>query len=149
MRLLVERVEAMKAIWTAEAAECHGRFVHFDPIWSWPKPLQQPHPPILVGGSGPKVLERVLAVGDGWMPIRIADLDELARRIAELHEMADAAGRGRMSVTLFGAPRRPDKLERLAGMGVERALLLVPPAAPGDVLRALDEDAKLLERMPA
>ncbi len=68
MRLLKERVEAMKAIWTEDEASYHGEFVNFDRIWSWPKPVQRPHPPILVGGDGPTVLERVLAFGDAWFP---------------------------------------------------------------------------------
>src|SRR4051794_6543777 len=56
--LMRERVEAMKAIWTQDEAEYHGRLVDFDPIWSWPKPVQQPHPPVLVGGNGEKGPER-------------------------------------------------------------------------------------------
>ena len=68
MGLLAERVEAMKAIWTQDEASYHGRFVDFDRIWSWPKPAQKPHPPVLVGGNGPTVLDRVLAFGDVWFP---------------------------------------------------------------------------------
>src|SRR2546429_42399 len=71
-----ERIEAMKTIWTEDEAEYHGRYVDFDPIWSWPKPVQKPHPPVLVGGNGEKVLDRVLAFGDGWMPNRIKPEDE-------------------------------------------------------------------------
>ena len=63
-----ERVEAMKMIWTSEVAEYHGEHVDFDPLWQWPKPLQHPHPPVFIGGNGPKVLDRVLRYGDGWMP---------------------------------------------------------------------------------
>ncbi len=68
MRLLGERVEAMKAIWTQDEASYHGRFVDFDRIWSWPKPAQRPHPPVLVGGNGPTVLDRAEAFGDAWFP---------------------------------------------------------------------------------
>src|SRR2546421_228725 len=63
-----ERVEAMKAIWTQDEAEYHGEHVDFDPIWSWPKPMQEPHPPVLIGGNGEKVIDRVVAFGDEWMP---------------------------------------------------------------------------------
>src|SRR6201999_793206 len=68
MQLMRERVEAMKAIWTQERAEYHGTHVSFDPIYAWPKPHSEPHPPVMIGGAGPKVLDRVLAFGDGWMP---------------------------------------------------------------------------------
>ena len=83
-----ERIEAMKAIWSEDEASYHGKHVDFDRIWSWPKPLQKPHPPILVGGNGPKVIDRVLAFGDEWMPNRVKDdliiprFEELGRRAA-------------------------------------------------------------------
>src|SRR5919201_4329778 len=76
-----ERVEAMKVIWTQDEASYNGRFVNFDRIWSWPKPAQRPHPPIIVGGNGRRVLERVVAYGDEWMPNRIGSPDELGDRI--------------------------------------------------------------------
>ena len=68
MALMRERVEAMKAIWTQEEASYTGEFVAFERIWSHPKPAQRPHPPVLIGGDGPTVLDRVLAFGDGWLP---------------------------------------------------------------------------------
>lgn len=145
--LLVERVAAMKAIWTQDEAGYHGRFVDFDPIWSWPKPVQRPHPPVLVGGSGPTVFDRVLAVGDGWMPLRVGDLDRFARQMAELAERARDAGRDPVPVTVFGASRRPEDLERLAQLGVTRALLSLPPAGRDEVLARLDRDAELLSRV--
>src|SRR5437588_3687902 len=88
--LMRERIEAMKAIWTEDEASYHGELVDFDPIWSWPKPVQKPHPPVLVGGNGERVLERVVAFGDEWMPNRVAGLRE---RIQELTRMAAEAGR--------------------------------------------------------
>ena len=86
MAVLRERVEAMKAIWTQDEASYAGEYVHFDRIWSWPKPAQRPHPPVLVGGNGPTVLDRVLAFGDAWLPNygRGGVLD----RIAELRARA-------------------------------------------------------------
>ena len=68
MAVMRERIEAMKAIWTSDEASYAGEYVTFDRIWSWPKPAQRPHPPVLVGGDGPDVLDRVLAFGDGWFP---------------------------------------------------------------------------------
>src|SRR5436190_756522 len=83
------------ATWTEEEAEYHGEHVDFAPIWSWPKPQQLPHPPVLVGGNGPKVLDRVLAYGDEWKPNR---LDGFAERVQELQRRAEEAGRGRIPV---------------------------------------------------
>ena len=97
MALLAERVEAMRRIWTEDEAEYHGRFVDFEPVWSWPKPLRRPHPPVLVGGNGPGTEDRVLAFGDGWLPQcgPLQSVDELSRRIASLRRRAREAGRGR------------------------------------------------------
>src|SRR3954451_7252040 len=99
--LMRESVEAMKAIWTQDEAEYHGRLVDFDPIWSWPKPVQRPHPPVLVGGNGEKVLDRVLAFGDEWMPNRIGDEGKFLARVAELQERARTTGRD-IPVTFSG-----------------------------------------------
>jgi len=139
--LMRERVEAMKAIWTNDEAEYHGEFVDFDPIWSWPKPLQQPHPPILVGGDGPKVLDRVLAYGDEWMPIRIPSVEQLKERIDELRSRA---GRN-VPVSFYNAKPEPGALERLAWAGVDRAHLQLDPVETDAVERQLDEYAGLLQ----
>jgi probable F420-dependent oxidoreductase len=139
-----ERIEAMKAIWTQEEASYHGRYVDFDPIWSWPKPLQEPHPPVLVGGNGPKVLDRVLAYGDEWMPNRIADEEAFFARVAELRERAEATGRGLIPVTFSGAPSKPDLIGRLAEAGIHRCTFYVPPKPLGEIERHLDKRAALV-----
>jgi probable F420-dependent oxidoreductase len=133
-----ESVEAMKKIWTEDEAEYHGKLVDFDPIWCWPKPAQTPHPPVLVGGLGEKVLDRVVAYGDAWIPNRVKSPEDLGERIAELQRRAEAAGRERMPVTVFGAKPEVRLLERLKGAGVTRALFYLPAAEPGEVERALD-----------
>jgi probable F420-dependent oxidoreductase len=143
--LMRERIEAMKAIWTEEEAEYHGRYVDFDPIWSWPKPVQKPHPPILVGGNGPKVLDRVLAYGDEWMPNRIADEDRFFARVAELQERARTAGRDPIPVTFSGAPPKPDLIGRLANAGIHRCTFYVPPAPAGEIERHIDKRAAVVE----
>jgi probable F420-dependent oxidoreductase len=143
--VLRERVEAMKAIWTEDEAEYHGRYVDFDPIWSWPKPVQKPHPPILVGGNGAKVLDRVLAFGDEWMPNSIGDEEKFFARIAELRERARAAGRDSIPVTFSGAPPKPDVIERLANAGIHRCVSYVPPAPEGEIERHIDRRAALVE----
>jgi probable F420-dependent oxidoreductase len=134
-----ERVEAMKAIWTQDEAEYHGRYVNFDPIWSWPKPVQKPHPPVLVGGVGDKVLDRVVAYGDEWVPNRVKSPEELGERIAELQRLAEAAGRARIPVTVFGAKSEVRLLERLRAAGVTRALFYLRPDEPDAMQRQLDE----------
>jgi probable F420-dependent oxidoreductase len=127
--LLRERVLAMKEIWTKEEAEFHGRFVNFDPVWSYPKPMQKPHPPILMGGFASKTFDYVAEFCDGWMPIGYR-LEGLAEKIAELRRRAEKAGRDpqAISITIFGAKPEREALDQLEAIGVERAILMLPPA---------------------
>ena len=141
--IMRERIEAMKAIWTQDEPEYHGRYVDFDPLWSWPKPAQQPHPPVWVGGSSPKVLDRVVRFGDGWMPNRVP-LDELPDWIGRLREKAGEAGRDELPVSVFGLPADRDKLARAGEAGVQRCVLGLPAAEPDEVRRRIDEYAELL-----
>ena len=145
--LMRERIEAMKAIWTEDEAEYHGRYVDFDPIWSWPKPVQKPHPPILVGGNGPKVLDRVLAYGDEWMPNRITDEEKFFARVAELQERARAAGRDSIPVTFSGAPLKTELIQRLADAGIHRCTFYVPPAPADEIERQLDKRAAVVQQV--
>ena len=140
--LMRERIEAMKAIWAQEEATYHGKHVSFDRIWSWPKPVQQPHPPILVGGTGPKALDRVLRYGDVWMPNRVAEPAELKPRIAELRERA---GR-HFPVTYFGADPTDEFVSALADAGVDRALLQLPDDDADTVLPLVEQYAELAAR---
>jgi probable F420-dependent oxidoreductase len=121
-RILRERVEACKEIWTEEEATYHGEFVNFDRIVCRPAPLQEPHPPILVGGSGPRVHERVLAYGDGWFPNRIPPDDAMIARVEELQRRGDQAGRGRIPVTIQIPPKDLFVLERYEEAGVTRSV---------------------------
>ena len=139
--LMRERIEAMKAIWTQEEAEYHGRHVSFDPIWSWPKPVQRPHPPVLVGGTGPKVLDRVLAYGDEWFPNRQRELEA---RIAELQRRAREAGRDPVRVTLFGADPDRQAIERYTAMGVTRCVFRLPSVGADQATALVDELAALV-----
>ena len=141
--VLRERVEAMREIWTKDEASYHGRHVNFEAIHSWPKPVQQPHPPLWVGGTGEKVLDRVLRYGDGWFP---NSRERLGERIAELRRRAEEAGRGRVPVTFFGAPIEPGVVEELAAAGVDRMLFMLPSAPPGEVEQAADAAAEVAER---
>jgi len=142
-RLMRERIEAMQALWTQEEAEYHGELVDFDPVWSWPKPVQQPHPPILVGGNGANTLKRVVRYGDEWMPI-VGRGDPLAR-IPELQELAAEAGRDPIPVSVFGAPANAEAIDELAEAGVSRAILSLPPASEEQVITILDRYTSFVE----
>jgi probable F420-dependent oxidoreductase len=137
--LMRERVEAMKAIWTQDESEYHGEMVDFRPMWSWPKPVQKPHPPVILGGSGPKILERVIRYGDGWMPNR----GDVLKRIPELRDMAKAAGRGHIPVSYYPKATAED-IERSGEAGVERCIWYVPPDGREQALMRLEELARLI-----
>jgi probable F420-dependent oxidoreductase len=139
MALLRERVHAMKEIWTKDEPEFHGEFVNFDPIHCRPKPVQRPHPPIIVGGNGPKALDRTLGYGDGWMPTYGLGLDEIHARIAELERRAAEAGRGRVPVSIYAVPAEPGVVSRLADAGVDRVLFDLPTLPAGETEERLDE----------
>ena len=132
MAIMRERVEAMKAIWTSEEASYAGKHVSFDRIWSWPKPAQRPHPPVLVGGEGPGVLDRVLAFGDAWFPNHSSD--GVLDRAKELRARADRP----VGLMVMGVPADPKVLEAYAAAGFERAVHWLPSAPRGPVERALD-----------
>lgn len=145
-KIMRERVLAMKEIWTKDEAEYHGEFVDFDPIWSWPKPVTKPHTPVLIGGDGPRTLERVVEYGDGWMPIGgRGGSDHFKDRIAELQRMAKEAGRGPIPVSVFGAAPQPETIERFEAMGVERILFSVPSAPADEVLPLLKQYAEVIK----
>jgi probable F420-dependent oxidoreductase len=145
MALMADRVRAMRAIWTADEAEYHGEHVSFGPVWSWPKPVQQPHPPVLVGGNGPGTEDRVLAFGDGWLPQSgpLASIDEFRRRVTALRQRAAHAGRGHIPVTVFSPP--PDRaiLEQFAEAGADRCLLALVHPTASQTLATLDQWAQL------
>jgi probable F420-dependent oxidoreductase len=143
-KVLRERIEAMQQIWTEDAAEYHGEFVDFDPIWQWPKPIQKPHPPVIIGGDGANTLQRVVRYGDGWMPIgRRADFKA---RIDELNRLAAEAGRADIPVTIFGAAPKPEVIDAYAEAGVERLLFHLPPAPRDEVLPLLEQRAELVRQ---
>ena len=148
--LLEERIAAMKAIWTAGGAPASfdGRFVSFAPLWSWPKPVQSPHPPVLLGGNGPRTLERVVRFADGWMPNPMG-ADAFAARIDELQRLAADAGRSRIPVTAFGCRADVDGVSRYAAVGVDRCVFWVPATGRDDALRALDAAAECVEKSVA
>jgi probable F420-dependent oxidoreductase len=131
MPLMQERVDAMKAIWTQDEASYHGKFVDFERIWSWPKPAQRPHPPILVGGNGPTVLDRVLAFGDAWAPNYARN--GLFERAEELRARADRP----IEMMAMGVPADAAVLERCQAAGFRRVVYWVPSGGMSVVEAAL------------
>lgn len=142
-KLLRERILAMKTIWTQDEAEFHGRFVDFDPIWSWPKPVQKPHPPIIVGGDGPHALERVVEYGDEWMPIPGRGQKPLPERIAELNRLAAEAGREPIPVSVYGTLPQAEVVQQYTEAGVGRCIFWLPSAPAEEALPFLDRWAEL------
>jgi probable F420-dependent oxidoreductase len=133
MRVMQERIEAMKAIWTQDEASYAGEFVRFDRIWSWPKPAQRPHPPVLVGGLGPTVLDRVLAFGDAWFPNYTSE--GMVDRIDELRSRADR----QIDVMPMGLPPKAEDIQRCADAGCSRVMHWVPSGGQAVVERALEQ----------
>jgi probable F420-dependent oxidoreductase len=145
--LMTERVEAMKQIWTQDEAEYHGKFVNFDAMWSWPKPAQKPHPPILLGSATARGRQRVVDAYDGWIPIGIG-LDELTQGIADVRRRAQEKGRSPDSIEVSFFWPRPDGeyLKRLRDLGIVRAVVAVPSADDMDrLLPRLDRYAALAQ----
>ena len=144
-RVLRERTLAMKAIWTSDEPEFHGEFVRFDKLWSYPKPVQRPHPPIVMGGDGPTTFDRVIEFGDGWMPISRKGSEPWAK-IPELRRRAERAGRDPKSISVGIFFAKPEKatLDRLRASGVDRAIFGLPSAGRETVLPMLDAYAELI-----
>jgi probable F420-dependent oxidoreductase len=133
MRLFKERVEAIREIWTHEEASYHGEFVNFDRIWSYPKPVQRPNPPVLVGGNGPTVLDRVPAFGDVWFP-NYQDGAVLKHAI-ELQARAER----RIDFQVISVPADPRELEKLAEVGCTRAVHWLPSTPMSQIEPELEQ----------
>ncbi|GAB3976892.1 LLM class F420-dependent oxidoreductase [Actinoallomurus acanthiterrae] len=136
-RVMRERIEAMKEIWTRDEADYHGEFVDFHRITSWPKPVQRPHPPILVAGNGPRVAERVIAYGDEWIPmVRPGVLEHIAhfKKTARKPERDEP-----IPVTLFGGDLKD--VDAYAAARVDRVLFWIRPTPSQDMPKLIDKIA--------
>ena len=140
-----ESVEAMRALWTQDEAAYAGDHVAFEPSWSWPKPAQPGGPPVLLGGNGKRVLERVVGYADAWYPNYLGDVDKMVARLEKLRALAQEAGRGALPTTLQIAPPEPERLARLEAAGVTRVVWYLPPRDAATVERALDRYAAAAE----
>jgi probable F420-dependent oxidoreductase len=145
-QVMREKVLAMKAIWTEEKAEYHGRFVDFAPIHVSLRPLQRPHPPILVGSNGLKGVARAVEYGDEWFPIMSPKLD-LAGHMKELQRRCEVAGRkNTIKVTAYLWALDEPLLERCAEHGVSRSIIYLYPETQDVVRPFLERCAHLAAR---
>ena len=142
---LEEQIDAIKIIWANEEAAFHGEHIHFDSIWSWPKPLQRPHPPIVLGGESDHTLRRVIKHCDGWLP-RARNPETVVRGIARLNELAEEADRDPKSISVNVFAPRPDAelIDRFKSMGVARIVLWLPPEDSDAVSKRLDGYTRFL-----
>jgi len=148
-----EFVLALRAIWSGAEAEFHGRFVDFDAIWSWPKPVQVGGPPVLLGaGATPAMPRRVVEYCNGWMPLD--GMHDVAEGIASLRAEVARAGRSLDDLDLsvltgfggFEATAMEKRVRELSGLGFQRILLVLEPQSPDTQWPLLDQFARLLRR---
>jgi len=146
-KVLREKIEAMKEIWTKENAEYHGEFVNFDPIWCHPKPVQKPHPPILLGVHSGNGLNRVVNYCDGWIPVGAA-MPDFRASLQDLRARAEKAGRKpqELAISIFMGPDKEDALRQYQELGVERVVFGVPSEGKGKVLPMLDKYATFVPK---
>jgi probable F420-dependent oxidoreductase len=145
-RVMRERIQAMKAIWTNEVASFNGDFVNFESINSWPKPVQSPHPPIIVGGDGQRAVEHAVEYGDGWIPHPTGGGASLEDRIAAANQKLAEAGRKPIPITIFGAQGDDGEIDEYQRLGVARCVFRLPPRGRDEVLPALDRFAAIQAR---
>jgi probable F420-dependent oxidoreductase len=144
-----EQIEAMRAIWTEAEPEYHGEIVDFPKMRTWPKPVQKPHPPVIVGGAFPYSARRAIRYGDGWVPNAsrpsYADVTEY---LPQFRQMAADAGRdpATVPVSIFGAPEDLDRLKRYRDQGIARVVVTLPSAKTDEILPALDRWAELIRQ---
>jgi probable F420-dependent oxidoreductase len=140
-----EHVLAMQRLWTDEEAAFDGEFVHLPPSWSWPKPVQQPWPPVLIGGAaGPKLFAHVAEYADGWIPIGGGGV---RAALSVLHQAMERAGRDPVTarVVPFGTFPDPGKLDYYASIGIDEVVLRLPVGGRDVALPVLDDYAKLVD----
>lgn len=143
MDIMGEKVAAMREIWTQPKAEFHGKFVDFDPMMTWPKPIQKPHPPVIVGGGVPYGARRALAYGNGWVPNATRPGYRLLDRMDEYREMEKAAGR-KVPISAFGVEHDPKSWNAYENAGIDRIILSVPSEPADTILPILDRWAATL-----
>jgi probable F420-dependent oxidoreductase len=139
-----EKMLAMQALWSKQVANFDGEFVRFAPSWQWPKPVQQPRPPVLIGGAaGPKLFAQIAEFADGWIPIGGAGLKQM---LPELRRAFETRGRDPASLAIVPMGVLPDaaKLDFYASLGVTEAVLRLPSAPRDVVMPVLDDYARFV-----
>lgn len=137
--LLREKILMMKELWTNDVASFDGELLQLEPSWAWPKPVQKPHPPILMGGAaGPKTIAHMVEFCDGWMPL--ANRHDLAGNLSKVRGAVEAAGRdpGTFSITTSVAKASAENVEQLIGLGVDRIVFNLPQREPAEVLERIE-----------
>lgn len=137
-----EAILAMKELWTKTESEYHGEFYDFPPVYSFPRPAQRPHPPVLLGGMAKNVFKRVVAWGDGWMPNRVTP-EQVKQGRAAIDELAEAAGRDPRSIkiSVFGQASDRDLMLRLGEAGADRVMIRVETAPEAETMAQLESIA--------
>jgi probable F420-dependent oxidoreductase len=150
MQKMREQIEAMKAIWSENKPEYHGEIVDFPPMMTWPKPVQKPHPPVIVGGMFPHAARRALRYANGWIPhSRRPHYEDVTDFLPEFRQMAAAAGRdlAEVPVTVWGVQPDYDRLRRYEDQGVARGVVQLAPEKADKTLPILDRWAELIRRL--
>ncbi|HSL26880.1 MAG TPA: LLM class F420-dependent oxidoreductase [Acidimicrobiia bacterium] len=143
--LLREKILMMKELWAAEQAAFQGELLELKSSWAWPKPVQQPHPPILMGGAaGPRTIEHMVEFCDGWIPL--ATRHDLEGKLHELTSALEAAGRDPASfdITTYGTKASPENIDRLIGLKVSRIVFNLQPREPAEVLGRIEALGELI-----
>ncbi len=142
-KLMRERIEAMKAIWTEKQPEYSGEMVNLSKMMTWPKPVQKPHPPVIVGGGFPHAARRAIQYGNGWIPLG-GRMDQPAL-VDEFYKMAAEAGRSReeLPLTSFGVSLEGDSIAKSAEVGIDRVVISLPSEAADTTLPVLDRIAEV------
>ena len=145
MSLMEERVAALKIIWTESKPEFSGKFVNFEPMMTWPKPIQKPHPQILIGGGFPHAAKRAISYGDGWMPIGGRGWN-VVETLPKFRQMAAEAGRNPddLGITIFGATDDAAMLKGYRDASVNRTVFNLPSASREEILPLLDQYAVMM-----
>jgi probable F420-dependent oxidoreductase len=150
-KLVRERVEAMKLIWTKSKAEYHGELVNFPEMMTWPKPVQKPHPPVIVGGAYPQAARRAVRYGEGWIPLagRPNQYGDVFDYVPKFRTMLKEAGRTEDScpITLFNVQEDADLLKRYRDLGAVRVSVSLAAEKADATLPILDRWAKLIQQV--